>query len=134
MTNQELISEAVKVINPHKTEDGRLHGDVGAALLSGNGKVYVGTCIDTPGWGICAERSAIASMITAGEYKIKKIAAVWKDGRTGKLYILPPCGGCREFMRQVDSQNLETEIILGKDAGKQLKDLLPFYQWPEPMD
>jgi len=35
-TSQELIKRAEKVINPHKTADGRLHGDVGAALIGRN--------------------------------------------------------------------------------------------------
>jgi len=29
--------------------------------------------------GFCAEHTAISSMITKKEYKIKKIVAVWKD-------------------------------------------------------
>ena len=130
MTNQELIHEAEKVIFPHKTDNGRFHGDVGAALISKKGKLFLGTCIDTPGWGFCAERSAIAAMITDREYIINKIVAVWKDEKSNKLYVLPPCGICREFMRQINPENLETDIILGKDKVKKLKDLIPFHEWP----
>ena len=36
--------------------------------------------------GFCAEHSAIAAMITAGEYKIKKIVAVWKKAFVEELY------------------------------------------------
>ena len=134
MTNEELISEAEKILNPHKTEDGRLHADVGAALISRKGKLYVGTCVDTPSWGLCAERSAIAAMITAGEYEIDKIVGVWRDEKTEKLYVLPPCGICREFMRQIDRANLDTDIVLGKHSTRKLKDLIPFNKWPEPLD
>lgn len=133
MTTEELINAAEKVLRPYKTHDGRLHGDVGAALISGNGKIYTGVCVDTAGWGLCAERSAIAAMITDGEYKIDKIVAIWKDENTGQLYVLAPCGICREFMRQIDQQNLDTEVVLGKDDVKQLKDLLPFYEWLSPL-
>ena len=131
-SNQELINRAEKVINPHRSEDGRLHGDVGPALIGRNGKLYLGTCVDTASWGLCAERSAIAAMITDGEYKIDKIVAVWRDGATQVLHVIPPCGICREFIRQIDPQNLDTEIVLGSDSSKKLRDLLPFHQWPGP--
>jgi cytidine deaminase len=134
MTNNELINEAEKVLRPKKTEEGRRHGDVGAALISRSGKVYVGVCVDTPGWGLCAERSAIAAMITAGEYKIDRIVAVWRDERSKRLHVLAPCGICREFMRQIDSQNLETEVVLGNTDVKKLKDLLPCSEWPRALD
>jgi cytidine deaminase len=134
MTNEELIHKAQKVLSPHKSPDGRLHGDVGAAVLGKNGKTYTGVCVDTASWGLCAERSALAAMITDGEYQIEKIVAVWKDEKTGKLHALPPCGICREFMRQVDQQNLEADVILGKEKTEKLKDLIPYYGWPEPLD
>jgi len=133
MTNDELIRLAEKAINPHRTEDGRLHGDVGAALVSETGKVYTGTCIDTPSWGICAERSAIAAMITAGEYKIAKIVGVWRDEKSDSLYVLPPCGICREFMKEIDRGNLDTEVVLCNGTSRKLSELLPFHEWPEPL-
>jgi cytidine deaminase len=134
MTHQELISEASKVLRPYRTDDGRLFGDVGSALLGNNGKVYTGTCIDTPSWGICAERSAIAAMVTDGEYVISKIVAVWKDDKTNKVQVVPPCGVCREFMLQVHRNNLDTEVILGENMSRQLKDLIPFHNWPDLAD
>src|SRR4051812_32033864 len=97
-----LIAAASQVLNPYTTTGGRLFGDVGAAVLSDGGKVYLGVCVDTSGWGLCAERSALAAMITAGEYKVRKVVAVWRDARDQQLYILPPCGICRDFMRHVD--------------------------------
>lgn len=133
MTNDELILEAEKVLNPI-TKDGRLHGDVGAAVLGKNGKVYTGICVDTASWGLCAERSAFAAMITNGEYNFEKVVAVWKDDKTGKLHVLPPCGVCREFMRQIDQTNLDSEVILGRNDVKKLKDLIPYYEWPQPLD
>lgn len=133
-SNIELISKAEKVISPHRTENWRLHGDVGAVLVSKSGKLFSGVCIDTPGWGICAERSAIAAMVTSGEYVIERIVAVWKDDKTGKLHVLPPCGTCREFMQQLDPQNLDTLVILGKALSMKLRDLIPFHKWPGPID
>jgi len=90
MTEDDLIAAAVRVLKPHRTKAGRLFGDAGAAVLSEKGNLYTGTCIDTAG-GFCAERSAMAAMITDGEYKIQKVVAVWRDERNGKLHVLPPC-------------------------------------------
>jgi cytidine deaminase len=72
-------------------------------------------------------------MVTAGEYTIAKIVAVWRSDRDGRLYVLPPCGRCREFIRQIDDANLETDVVLGRDEVRKLKDLLPYHDWPEPL-
>jgi cytidine deaminase len=47
--------------------------------------------------------------------------------------VLPPCGRCREFIRQVDPANLDTEVILGSDRSALLRELLPANEWPEPL-
>lgn len=134
MTNKELIRRSEAVLRPYTTRDGRLFGDVGAALISGTGKVFAGVCVDTASWGLCAERSAIAAMITAGEYKIKKIVAVWRGPEDGRLYVLPPCGHCREFIRAIDNDNLDTEVLLGSSTSVKVKELIPYHEWPKPLD
>ena len=135
MTNEELILRAARVLEPRTTTNGRLMGDVGATLLTDKGNLYSGVCIDTgSGTGFCAEHSAIAAMVTSGEYRIAKIVAVWRDERDGKLYVLPPCGRCREFIRQIHEGNLETEIVLGTDKIRKLGELIPYHQWPEPLE
>ncbi len=136
MTNNDLIEQAASVINHYMAgvSADRLCGDVGAALISETGNVHTGVCIDTPGWGLCAERSAIAAMVTAKEYNIAKIVAVWKDQKDGKLYVLPPCGTCRQFMRDINEANLETKVLLGRTREVQLKELLPYHEWPEPLE
>ena len=51
-------------------------GSVGAAVLTEKGNIYTGICIDTAcGMGMCAERNAIANMLTNGECKITKVVA-----------------------------------------------------------
>jgi cytidine deaminase len=127
MTNEELINQARAVVKPRKISHEFTVGDVGCALLTATGKLHLGVCIDVSGGiGFCAEHSAIASMITDGEHGIRKIVAVAADGR-----ILPPCGRCREFMRQVDRDNMDrTEVLLGSDKVVKLRDLLP-HAWDE---
>ena len=93
---------------------------VAAALVTDKGNVYRGVCIDAPcSMGFCAEHSAIAAMVTAGEDRIAGIVAVsdW-DG------IIPPCGRCREFIYQINPQNLDCLVKL-KDRTVPLRELLP---------
>jgi len=131
--HDDLIAAAALLLRPHLVGD-RLFGDVGAALVSSTGNRYGGVCIDTAcGTGFCAEHSAIAAMVTAGEYQITTIVAVWRSD-TGDLFVLPPCGRCREFIRQVDPANIETEVVLGRRRSAPLRDLLPAHEWPEPLD
>lgn len=134
MSNDELIAHAATLLHPRHTVDGRLMGDVAATLVTDAGTVYSGVCIDTgSGTGFCAEHAAIAAMVTAGEYRIARIVAVWRDERDGSLSVLPPCGRCREFMRQIDEANLEAEVVLNRETALALKELLPFHAWPEPL-
>jgi cytidine deaminase len=122
--NDELIARAAAVVNARKIGD-YLVGDVGAALITARGNVFTGVCIDVgSSMGFCAEHSAIAAMVTAGEAKISKIVAVWKD-EAGDIFILPPCGRCREFIRQIDAGNLEAEVIVGAEEVVRLRELLP---------
>lgn len=129
VSHDSLIELASSRLNPHRVGD-RLFGDVAAALVSDQGNRYEGVCIDTgSGTGFCAEHAAIASMITAGEYRIATIVAVWRDDK-GALFVLPPCGRCREFIRQVDPANIHTTVVLGRDRSVSLAQLLPEHGWP----
>jgi cytidine deaminase len=71
---------------------------------------------------MCAERNAIANMITNGESRIEKVVAVMPDGSVGS-----PCGACREFMMQLDKNSGEIEILLELETQKsiKLKELIP---------
>jgi len=132
-STDELIAAAAAVLNPHHAGD-RLFGDVAAALDTEDGQRHLGVCIDTgSGTGFCAEHAAIAAMVTAGEYRIARIVAVWRDER-GRLYVLPPCGRCREFIRQIDDHNIGTRVVLGRDREVPLASLLPAHEWPDPLD
>ena len=98
-------------------------GSVSAALLTASGNIYVGVCIDTAcSLGMCAERNAIANMITNGESQILKIVAVMRDGKAGM-----PCGACREFMMQLHRSAGEIEILCDYETKKvtQLASLIP---------
>jgi len=122
LSNHQMIEEARKVLRPRQLAHDNTAGDVACALLSASGKLYYGVCIDVgSGMGFCAEHSAIAAMVTAGETGIAKIVAIWGDG-----VVLPPCGRCREFMHQIDSSNFgTTEVVLSETCSVILSELLP---------
>lgn len=127
ITTEVLIAKAKEVVNPKRIGD-YLVGDVGCALVTDKETIFRGVCIDTgSGMGFCAEHSAIAAMVTAGEYKIKRIVAVWLDG--SDTFILAPCGRCREFIRQIHPDNIEAQVILALDTVVPLATLLPNYGW-----
>jgi cytidine deaminase len=122
----DLIRMAKAVARRRRTSPDVHSGDVGCALLTSGGNVYTGVCIDAAsGIGFCAEHSAIAAMVTAGESRIERIVAVYYKGT-----ILPPCGRCREFIYQIDHANKDTAVIVGRNRKARLKSLLPF-RWQE---
>lgn len=89
-------------------------GQVAAALMTKSGNIYTGICIDTAcSLGMCAERNAIAHMLTCGESEIRKLAVVMSDG-TMSL----PCGACCEFMMQLGQWAGEIEILIDYQRQK----------------
>lgn len=124
MKFDELYDIAKNTLNPRKISKKSYAGSVAAAIFTESGKVYTGVCIDTPSsMGFCAEHAAIASMITAGENRIIKLIAVYKDGT-----IIPPCGRCREFICQIHDDNHNCEVMVKKNTVVTIGDLLP-YHW-----
>ena len=120
---KKLYDEAVKVQNGRTVSPFIEAGSVAAAILTKQGNIYVGVCIDTASTlGMCAERNAIANMITNGESQIDKVVAVTPDGSVGS-----PCGACREYMMQLDKDSGEIEILLDLKTEKtiKLKELIP---------
>lgn len=120
---EKLYNEAKKV------QDGRTispfidAGGVAAAILTRSGNIYVGVCIDTcSGLGMCAERNAMANMITNGECEIDKVVAVVPDGGVGA-----PCGACREFMMQLHKESGNIEILMDYEKRRvvKLSELVP---------
>lgn len=118
-----LYDAARKVQNDRTISPFIEAGGVAAAILTKRGNIYVGVCIDTASTlGMCAERNAIANMITNGESQIDKVVAVMPDGEVGS-----PCGACREYMMQLDENSGDIEILLNLAQQKtvRLKELIP---------
>jgi len=119
----ELYDAALKVQNGRVLSPFMEAGGVSAAVLTKKGNIYLGVCIDTASsLGMCAERNAMANMITNSESEISKVVAVMPDGRVG-----PPCGACREFMMQLHKDSGDIEILLDLEDKTVIKlsDLVP---------
>ena len=122
---KKLYEEARRVQNARTISPFVEAGGVAAAILTKQGNIYVGVCVDTAcTLGMCAERNAIANMITNGESRIDKLVAVMPDGRVGM-----PCGVCREFLMQLDRDHGDIEILMDPETEQtlRLKELIP--QW-----
>ncbi len=117
-----LYQAALAVAKPRKLSEQLEAGWVGAAVLGAGGRIYTGVCIDTAcSLGFCAERSAVAAMLTAGESRIQRVCAVAADGR-----VLPPCGACRELMMQLGEGAGEAEVLLDREGRTaKLRALMP---------
>ncbi|MFI3284245.1 MAG: cytidine deaminase [Erysipelotrichaceae bacterium] len=125
---KQLYDLAYKKINPRHISPFIEAGGVSAAILTKDKNVYVGVCIDTAcTLGMCAERNAIANMITNGEVEIVKLVCVMQDGN-----VCTPCGACREFLAQLHKNSKNLEILINKETEDTvlLKDLMPMW-WGE---
>ena len=68
---------------------------VGAALITAEGRVFSGCNVENATFGatLCAERSAVAAMVTAGHRDPLACAVV-----TGAASPVAPCGICRQVL------------------------------------
>ena len=74
---------------------------VGAALLCDDGSVYCGCNIENSAFPptVCAERTAIFKAVYDGRREFTAIAVC--GGKDGVISgIFPPCGVCRQVMRE----------------------------------
>jgi cytidine deaminase len=98
---------------------------VGAALLAESGHIFTGCNVENLSFplSLCAERSAIAALISNGGRRILAVAVCGPLGTQ-----LPPCGGCRQVLWEFGKP--ETPIYSIQTEGSDyhvwpLGDLLP---------
>ena len=120
---EELYKKAKNVRNPRNVSGMINAGGVSAVILTKNHNIYTGVCIDTASsLGMCAERNAIANMITNGENEITKLVCIDSKGN-----IIYPCGACREFLMQLSKNSKNIEILKNIETKEiiLLEDLIP---------
>lgn len=88
---------------------------VGAALITKSGKIYTGCNIENAAYGdsVCAERVAFFKAVSGGEKEFCAIAIV--GGRGEVNAECPPCGTCRQVMKEFCGADFE--IVLGTDKS-----------------
>ena len=96
---------------------------VGTAVL-GERATDTGVNVENASYGlaICAERSALAAAIAAGEKKIRGIAIACIDAAADSAAGLP-CGACRQWILEL-APHAEI-LILGKNRSFRIEELLP---------
>jgi cytidine deaminase len=106
------------------------HFPVGAAIRSSSGVVYVGCNVENAAYpqGWCAETSAIAAMVSAGERVISEVLVISDSEQLSTC-----CGGCRQKLREFAP--LDTLIHVAGPEGVRrvftLDELLPCSFGPE---
>jgi cytidine deaminase len=97
---------------------------VGAAVQAESGRIYAGANVENASYGLalCAERSAVAAAVSAGEKRIRAVAV-----ETSTSPPAAPCGMCRQVLAEFGGDDLP--IALVNDKGERedttLGELLP---------
>ena len=137
MTNRELLEEAKKARLKSYAPYSKFQ--VGAALLTKDGKIYHGCNIENASYTPtnCAERTAFFKAVSEGDREFEKIAIVGGKEGTEADDLCAPCGVCRQVMMEFCNPE-EFQIILadGKDNMKvmSLKEMLPYGFCPSDLE
>lgn len=128
MNNAELIELAL--VARQKSYSPYSGFSVGAALLCKNGRVFTGCNIENSGYSAtnCAERTAIFKAVSEGETEFEKIAVVGGNAvESVPEKYCPPCGICRQVLREFCSCDFEVVIARTSEDYKTmtLGELLP---------
>jgi cytidine deaminase len=119
-----LVQAALRVLGNSYAPYSNVH--VAAAVLDEQGRVHLGVNVENASYGltICAERNAVAAMVTAGGRRVKAVAVV-----SDMPEPLPPCGACRQVLAEFAGP--ETPVASysarsGKACLWTLGELLPY--------
>ena len=106
---------------------------VGAAVLGGSGSAFPGCNVESASYGatICAERSAIAGAVAAGETAIRACVVVTPTAEPSS-----PCGICRQLLREFGTELLvfAASSVSGAVYAAKLGDLLPLSFGPDNLE
>mmetsp|Transcript_39418 Transcript_39418/g.92638 ORF Transcript_39418/g.92638 Transcript_39418/m.92638 type:complete len:142 (+) Transcript_39418:2-427(+) len=97
---------------------------VGAACLTGSGKVYCGTNVENASFGLtcCAERIAIFSAVSHGEKEVLQLAV-----STDVDEVKWCCGACCAVILEFgEAVQIHSSRLDGTFETKGIRDLVPF--------
>lgn len=136
MTDRELMEQAFAAQKRAYAPYSRF--EVGAALLTREGKVYQGANVENAalGAGTCAERTALFTAVFEGERDFTAIAVVGKKREKESFALCAPCGICRQALREF--VNPKTfRVLLGPSPEEihayTLEELMPLSFGPEEL-
>jgi len=122
MDYKELAEKAIEAKSKAVPPYSNFH--VGAAILTDNGKIYLGGNIENSSYSltICAERVAVFKAVSEGERNFKAIAIASDDSD-----FCPPCGACRQVLNDLCGGKLDIVMANQKNELKimKLSELLP---------
>ena len=102
---------------------------VGAALLTGTGRVYQGCNIECASYTPtnCAERTAFFKAVSEGERDFVAIAIAGGPAGAPVKRACPPCGVCRQVMREFCGPSFRVLLVKGTGERREftLAELLP---------
>jgi cytidine deaminase len=100
---------------------------VGAALLSGDGRIFAGCNVENASYGLalCAERSAVAQLIATGQRTIIALVVVTAGPEPGS-----PCGLCRQTLSEFAGDLPIGLAVAGDEAPRVIKNLRELF--PDP--
>ncbi|WP_221565646.1 cytidine deaminase [Alkalihalobacillus sp. TS-13] len=131
MTKDELIQEAIEARKFAYTPYSKFQ--VGAALLTEDGKVYRGANIENAAYSLCncAERTALFKAYSEGDKTFQAMAVVADTKRP-----VPPCGACRQVISELCSPTMPVFLTNLKGDTQELKvsELLPGAFSPEDLN
>ena len=95
---------------------------VGAAVLDrDDGHIHVGCNVENAAYpeGVCAEAGAISAMVAAGAREILAVAVIGGIGGGVPAILCPPCGGCRQKIREFAVEATSVHLRDGDGRGDQ---------------
>lgn len=134
MTDEKtLIREALKMrrfsYSPYS------HFRVGAALLDKQGNIYTGCNIENSSYSPsnCAERTAFFKAVSEGIREFEAIAIAGGPEGAQELNYCPPCGVCRQVMREFCEDDFKIILVKSEEEYKvfTLGELLPQSFWAD---
>lgn len=119
-----MLDAAIKVM--HKAYAPYSNFFVGACFRTNDDILFSGCNIENASYSLtlCAEASALASLVSNGYKQIKEVVIV-SSGNT----FCPPCGACRQRLYEFAAANtikIHLYTLTGKQQTISLNELLPY--------
>jgi cytidine deaminase len=144
----ELPLDEQKLVNSAREAMAHAHSPysnftVGAAIALEDGEIVLGSNQENASYGmtICAERSALVTVGSQGRQQdIRKLAVMGTSRDFETNEPVPPCGACRQFMKEYEDLAGEPLVILVTGSTGPIhrfvgiESLLPFAFGPKDLN